>query len=220
MIKGDRQFGTEFDQVDPLLDLLKKVGAVYINDHFVYTSGLHGSVYVNKDAMYLHPMETTMVCRLFAERHQDYDMDVVAEPAVGGIILAQWTAYHLTQLKSREISGVYTEKDNGDNQVFRRGYGELVRGKKVLIVEDITTTGGSVKKVVDAVNGAGGRVIAVSTMVNRNPEGVNSESLGVRFSALCTLRAEAYKPEECPLCESEIPINIKVGHGKDFLKHL
>jgi len=125
----------------------------------------------------------------------------------------------LTQLKVREISGVYTEKD-GDNQIFRRGYGELVRGKKVLIVEDITTTGGSVKKVVDTVREAGGRVVAVSTMVNRNPEGVNSESLGVQFSALCTLKAEAYKPEECPLCESKIPINIKVGHGKDFHKQL
>jgi len=77
MLRGDRQFGAEFNPVDPLLDLLKRVGAVYTNDHFVYTSGLHGSVYVNKDAMYLHPMETTMVCRLFAERHQDYDLDVV-----------------------------------------------------------------------------------------------------------------------------------------------
>lgn len=220
MLKGDRDFGVEFEPVDPLLDLLKKVGAVYTNDHFVYTSGLHGSVYVNKDAMYLHPMETTMVCRLFAERHQDYDLDVVVGPAVGGIILAQWTAYHLTQLKGREVSGVYTEKDDKDSQVFRRGYGELVRGKKVLVVEDITTTGGSVKKVVDAVNEACGRVIAVSTMVNRNPEGVNSESLGVQFSALCTLKAEAFKPEECPLCASKVPVNTKVGHGKNFISRL
>jgi orotate phosphoribosyltransferase len=217
VIKQDRQFGAEFEQVDPLLDLLKKVGAVYTNDHFVYTSGLHGSVYVNKDAMYLHPMETTMICRVFAERHQFDDINVVVGPAVGGIILAQWTAYHLTQLKGREVSGVYTEKDDEGNQVFRRGYGELVKGKNVLIVEDITTTGGSVKKVLDSVRGAGGNIIAVSTMVNRNPDGVNSQSLGVRFSALCTLKAEAYKPEECPLCERKVPINTRVGHGKDFL---
>jgi orotate phosphoribosyltransferase len=216
-IAKDRQSGIEFDPVDPLLDLLKKVGAVYTNDHFVYTSGLHGSVYVNKDAIYLHPMETTMICRLFAERYQDYDLDVIVGPAVGGIILAQWTAYHLTQLKGREISGVYTEKDDKNNQVFRRGYGELVVGKKALIVEDITTTGGSVKKVIDSVRNAGGRVIAVSTMVNRNPDGVNSESLGVQFSALCTIRADAYEPERCPLCENKIPINTKVGHGKSFL---
>jgi len=83
MNRGDRHFGTDFEPVDPLLDLLKKVGAVYTNDHFVYTSGLHGSVYVNKDAMYLHPMETTMICRMFAERHKNLDIDVVVGPAVG-----------------------------------------------------------------------------------------------------------------------------------------
>lgn len=218
MIKRDRQFGIEFDQVDPLLNLLKKVGAVYTNDHFVYTSGLHGSVYINKDAMYLHPVETTMVCRLFAERYQDYEIDIVVGPAVGGIILAQWTAYHLTQLKGQEVSGVYTEKDDQDNQIFRRGYGELVQDRKVLIVEDITTTGGSVKKVIDSVRSVGGKVVAVSTMVNRNPDEVNSESLGVPFSALCTLKTEAYKHNECPLCKSKIPINTRVGHGKRFVE--
>jgi len=132
--------------------------------------------------------------------------------------LAQWTAYHLTQLKGKEISGVYTEKNDKDDQVFRRGYGELVRGRNVLIVEDITTTGGSVQKVIDSVNKAGGKIIAVSTMVNRNPDGVNSETLGVSFSALCDLKAEAYKPNECPLCESDIPVNLQVGHGRKFVE--
>ena len=217
MNRGDRHFRTDFEPVDPLLDLFKKVGAVYTNDHFVYTSGLHGSVYVNKDAMYLHPMETTMICRMFAERHQNLDIDVVVGPAVGGIILAQWTAYHLTQLKGREISGVYTEKDDKGEQVFSRGYGELVRGRNILIVEDITTTGGSVRKVIESVNKAGGRIIAASTMVNRNPDGVISEALGVTFSALCNLKAEAYKPVECPFCVSNIPINLQVGHGRKFV---
>lgn len=204
--------------VDPLLDLFRKVGAVYTDSHFVYTSGLHGSVYVNKDAIYLHPMETTMICRLFAERYQHYDIDVVVGPAVGGIILAQWTAYHLTQLKGKEINGVYTEKDSEGNQIFERGYGELVRGRKVLIVEDITTTGGSVRKVIDSVKKAKGKVIAVSTMVNRNPKGMNSKSLKIPFSALCTLETKAYQAKTCPLCKNKIPVNIKVGHGKYFLK--
>lgn len=220
MIVRDRLFGTEGEPVDPVLDLLKKVGAVYTNGHFVFTSGLHGPVYVNKDAMYLHPMETTMVCLLFAERYQYHDLDVVVGPAVGGIILAQWTAYHLTQLTGREVSGVYTEKDDHDNQVFRRGYGELVRGRKVLIVEDVTTTGGSVQKVIGSVREAGGKVVAVGAMVNRNPDGVNSLSLGVPFSALCTLKTMAYEPDSCPLCKSDVPINTSLGHGKQFLKQL
>ena len=207
------------ERVDPLIDLFKKLGAVFTNNHFVYTSGFHGSVYVNKDAMYSHPMETTMICRLFAERHQHLAIDVVVGPAVGGIILAQWTAYHLTQLKGKEIKGVYTEKDANDNQIFRRGYDELVKGKKILIVEDITTTGGSIKKVISSVKKSGGKIVAVSTMVNRNPSGVNTKSLGVPFSALCTLKADSYKHTECPMCKDNIKINTKIGHGKDYLKH-
>lgn len=212
-----KKFAKELEQIDPLLHLLQKISAVYTNDHFVYTSGLHGSVYINKDAVYLHPIETTMVCRLFAERYQNHDIDVVVGPAVGGIILAQWTAYHLTQLKGKEIHGVYTEKDDKGNQIFRRGYGELVKGKKVLIVEDITTTGGSIKKVIESVKKAKGKLVAASTVINRNPKGVNSVTLGVPFSALCVLEAESYNPSTCPLCVDKIKINTKVGHGKDFL---
>ncbi len=176
--------------VDPVIDLLKKVKAIYTDDHFVYTSGKHGSVYVNKDAMYQHPQETTLICRLFAERYQDYDLDIVVGPAVGGIILAQWTAYHLTELKRKEVLGVYTEKDAHKNQIFTRGYDLLVKNKKVLIVEDVTTTGGSVKTVIHSVQKAGGKVVAVGVMVNRDPKNVNSKTIGASFSALCTLEAK------------------------------
>jgi len=216
----DRSFKEEAELVDPVLDMLKKVGAVYTNDHFVYTSGKHGAVYVNKDAMYLHPIETTLISRLFAERYQRDEVDVVVGPAVGAIVLSQWTAYHLTQLKSKEVLGVYTEKDKEDNQILRRGYAEIVKGRNCLIVEDVTTTGGSIVKVINTVIHSGGNVIAASSMVNRNPDEVNSTFLGVPFSSLCTLKADAYEENECLLCQDNIPINTKVGHGKDYLaKH-
>lgn len=204
--------------VDPVIDLLKKVKAIYIDDHFVYTSGKHGSVYVNKDAMYQHPQETTLICRLFAERYQDYDLDVVVGPAVGGIILAQWTAYHLTELKGKEVLGVYTEKDAHKNQIFTRGYDLLVKNKKVLIVEDVTTTGGSVKKVIRSVQKAGGKVVAVGVMVNRDPKNVNSKAIGAPFSALCVLETKAYNAKRCPLCKKGVPINMSIGHGLSFLQ--
>ena len=203
--------------VDPLLDLLKKVGAVYTNDHFVYTSGKHGSVYINKDAMYQHPGETTLICRMFAERYQDVDIDVVVGPAVGGIVLSQWTAYHLTQLKGKEVTGVFTEKDTTNNQIFTRGYDALVKNKKILGVERIRRTGGSVKKVVASVKNAGGKVVAVVVMVNRNTKNVTTDTIGAPFSALCTLEADAYEEKNCPLCKKKIPINMMVGHGKKYL---
>ncbi len=199
------------------LELLEKTGAILPNDHFVGTSGLHFNTYINKDALYPHTEETSEMGRLFAEKNKDLDIDVVAAPAMGGIILSTWTAHHLTQLKNKEIFGVYTEKNAEKDQVFTRGYDAYVKNKNVLIVEDLTTTGGSVKKVVDTVKRAGGNVLQVCVMVNKDPEKVNSEMMGVPFSSLAELKVTTYSADECPLCRDGVPINTTVGHGKKFL---
>lgn len=204
--------------MDNVVDILKKVGAVITDSHFVYTSGKHGSVYVNKDAVYPHTAETSRIGELFAEKFKDADIDVVAAPALGGIILSQWVAYHLSKLKGKEILGVYTEKTPDKQMIFTRGYDKLVKGKKVLVIEDLTTTGGSVKKVVDTVKAAGGNVVAVCVMVNRDPEKVTSEVVGGPFSALGVIKASAFDEAVCPLCKENVPINTNVGHGKKYLE--
>lgn len=211
--------------MDNVVDILKKIGAVITDSHFVYTSGKHGSVYINKDALYPHTEMTSEVGKMFAEKFKDAEIDVVAAPAVGGTILTQWTAYHLSKLKNKEIFSVYTEKDKGttasaaeSEQIFRRGYDKFVKGKKVLVLEDLTTTGISVKKTVDAVKKAGGEVVAVCVMVNRDPDHVNSELVGASFSALGVLKASAFDETACPLCKENVPINTNVGHGKKYLE--
>ena len=208
-----------------VVEILKSIGAVITNDHFVYTSGKHGSVYINKDALYPHTEKTSEVGKLFAEKNKDLDIDVVVAPAVGGTILSQWTAYYLSHLKNKEILSAYTEKDKGtlstaveSEQIFRRGYDKIVQGKRVLVIEDLTTTGISVKKVVEAVKAVGGTVVAVCVMVNRAPDLVNSDMMGVPFSSLGVLKAEAFDEKDCPLCKKEVPINTNVGHGKKYLE--
>lgn len=201
-----------------IIDILKSVGAVITDDHLVYTSGKHGSVYINKDALYPHTELSSKVGKLFAEKNKDLNADVVVAPALGGIILSQWTAYHLSQMKGKEIFGIYTEKDAEKNQVFTRGYDKFVSRKNVLVIEDLTTTGGSVLKVVNSVRAAGGTVVAVSVMVNRNPDIVNSEMYGAPFNALGVLKAEAFEEASCPLCQKNVPINTTVGHGKKYLE--
>ncbi len=204
--------------MDNVVDILKKVGAVITDSHFVYTSGKHGSVYVNKDAVYPHTAETSRIGELFAEKYKDMDIDVVAAPALGGIILSQWVAFHLSKLKGKEILGVYTEKTVDKQMIFTRGYDKLVKGKNVLVIEDLTTTGGSVRKVVDTVKAAGGNVVAVCVMVNRDPEKVTSEVVGGPFSALGVIKASAFDEATCPLCKENIPINTDVGHGKKYME--
>lgn len=203
--------------MDNVIDILKKVEAIIADDHFVYTSGLHGPLYINKDALYPHTEETSQVGMLFAKKAKELDIDVVVGPSLGGIILSTWTAYHLSSLKNKEILGVYTEKDENKNQVFTRGYDKLVKDKGVLVIEDLTTTGGSVKKVVDTVKIAGGRVTAVIVMVNRSPKTVNGDVVGAPFMALAELPVETWPEEKCPLCKEGKPINTSVGHGKKYL---
>src|SRR3990172_8356567 len=203
---------------EDVISMLKSVGAIITDSHIVYTSGKHGSVYVNKDALYPHTELSSRVGEMFARLNKHLPIDTVVAPALGGIILSQWTAFHLSKLKKKEIFGIYTEKDAEKNQVFTRGYDKFVKGKNVLVIEDLTTTGGSVLKVVDSVKTAGGKVVAVCVMVNRDPEHVTSKVVGGPFSALGVLKASAFDEAVCPLCKKNVPINTDVGHGKKHLE--
>lgn len=202
-----------------IFEILKETGALITDDHFVYTSSKHGSVYINKDAIYPHTEKASEVGLLFAEKVKDMDIDVVIGPMIGGIILAQWTAFHLSKLKGKEVLGVYTEKDASSNQVFgRRGYDKLVAGKNVLIVEDLTTTGGSVRKVVETVKANEGKVVSVGVMIDRSDQGMTEDIIGAPFFTLGRLTTEVFEPTDCPLCKNNVPINIKIGHGKKFVE--
>ncbi len=202
-----------------ILNLLKALGAIIEGDHFVYTSGKHGVVYINKDALYPHTAKTSEVGKMFAEAVVDaeVDVDVVVGPALGGIILSQWTAYHLSQMLGKEVLSVYTEKDQNKSQIFTRNYDKIVAEKRVLVVEDIVTTAGSIIKTINAVKLAGGIVVGAGAMVNRNPS-ITDDYIGTRFFALATLPAEAWDEHEMPDWLKTRPVNTNFGHGKKYLQ--
>ncbi len=201
-----------------ILGILKKIGAFMTHGHFVGTSGIHIDTYVNKDALYVHTEKTSRVCELIAEKVKDLDIDAVVGPALGGIVLSQWTAYHLSKIKGKEILAIYTEKNKEGMQTFTRGYDKLVKSKNVLVVEDAPTTGGSAKKVVEIINSVGGKVVAVSVMVNKNAREVNSKFFGAPFFPLAEVEMKSYEDKDCLMCKKGIPINTVFGHGKKFLE--
>lgn len=190
---------------------LAQVGA-FLTGHFVYTSGRHGKDYINKDALYPHTDATSQLTYALAEQTANMDAEVVVGPALGGIILSQWVAYHLSKFAAREVLGVYAEKDPDGQMVLRRGYGELAQGKRVLIVEDIITTGQSISRTADAVRAADGMVIGMAALVNRSPREVSSDSLSVPLFALLNLELPSWSADECPLCAAGVPIQTRVGH--------
>ncbi len=201
-----------------VIDILNKTGAVVSNSHFVYVSGKHAPTYVNKDYIFPHIKYISRIAQIIAEKYKDTPVEVVAGPSMGGIILSQWTAYHLGLLRKKEILSVYTEKQPDKNQIFTRGYDKFVKGKNVLVVEDVVTTGGSVKKVINSVEKAGGKVIAVCAIVNKDPLNINPNFMGTPFDYLTVLGMDVWDEKDCLLCKKGVPINTQLGHGKMLKK--
>ncbi|MBX0326592.1 phosphoribosyltransferase [Oscillochloris sp. ZM17-4] len=203
-----------------VLETLARVGALVTGDHIVYTSGRHGSSYVNKDALYPHTSATGDACAQIARHFAAAGIEVVAGPTVGGVIMAQWTAHHLGQLLGHEVLAVYAEEEQselGKARAFRRGYDALLAGRRVLVVEDILTTGGSARMVVQAVEQAGGTVVGVAALCNRG--GITADLLGApELYSLASVPLESWSAEECPLCASGVPVNTRLGKGAAFVK--
>ena len=190
--------------------ILAESGAVIRDSHVVYTSGRHGSAYVNKDAVYPHTERVRELCGLLADAGRPLGAEIVCGPAMGGIILAQWTGHHLG------LPAVYAEKAPDGGMVLRRGYDGLVRGRRVLVVEDVVNTGGSLADAIRAVRAAGGTVVGAVALCNRG--GVTAAALDVpALHALVELSLESWTAEECPLCRRGVPVDTSVGKGREFL---
>lgn len=199
-----------------VLRILSGNKAVITGSHIVYTSGKHGSAYINKDAVYPYTSDTSILCEMLAHEFKSDDIEVVIAPAVGGVILSQWTSHHLRPLVHREVLGVYADKTDDGNFIIKRGYDKLIDGARVLVVEDVINTGGSVKKVIEVVRACGGDVIGVGALCNRG--GITAQGLGVpKLIALMEVKLQMWDEADCPLCEQGVPINTDVGKGRAFL---
>jgi orotate phosphoribosyltransferase len=197
------------------LEIFAQNKAIITGSHIVYTSKRHGSDYVNKDAIYPNTKATDELCGFIAEHFKDAKVEVVVAPAVGGVILSHETAGRLTELTGQEVLGIADKE--GDTLVFKRGYGEFIKGKRVLVVDDVLTTGGSVAKLVELVRSLDGEVVAVAVLCNRG--GVKVEDIGnvPELFALVNVQMADFEESECPFCKASIPINIEVGKGKAYL---
>jgi orotate phosphoribosyltransferase len=184
----------------------------------VLTSGLHSREYLNKDALYMYPRETSHFCRNIATAFIDDGVEAVMGPVVGGTILSQWTTYHLLELRNRPVVSLYADKGPNDTFVIKRGYEKMVPGRRILAVEDLSSTGKSTRLVVDAVRALGGEVVGAGMISNRG--NASLEALGniPKLHEVVKIRMEMWAADACPLCAAGVPINTDVGHGKAFLE--
>ena len=188
---------------DEVRALLVQTGAI-MDGHFLLTSGLHSPHYVEKFNVLQHPAYTAQLCAAMAEKFKDAQIETVVGPVTGGILLAHETG------KSLGTRAIFTERVDG-KMTFRRGF-SLRAGERVLIVEDIVTTGGSIKEVIKVVKAAGAVPVAVSMLVDRS--GGKADFGDVPSTALLTMDVETYAPETCPLCAKGVPMTKRGRTGK------
>ena len=188
------------------LNCYKQTGAI-LKGHFKLTSGRHSDTYMQSAKLFIDTKQSEIVCKALAEKLAGEKIDLVVSPAIGGILMGYEVARQLG------VPNIFAERENGE-MTLRRGF-TIENGTKVVVVEDVVTTGGSVKEVVKLVQSLGAEVVAVASLVDRSNGAVD---FGVKYVNLISMEVVSYDPEECPLCkEGKIEL-IKPGSRQIFKK--
>ena len=180
--------------------LLEEAGAV-LNGHFQYASGRHGDTYIEKFRLLEKPRVTETLCRQLADHFQSLEPEVVVGPTTGGILLAHETAKHLGE----GINAYFAERADEGGRYIGRGFA-IDPGQRVLVVDDVLTTGGSVQDTLDAVAAAGGTPVGVGLVVDRT-NGATAFG-GLETFACLAIDVASYHPSECELCVAGVELTI------------
>ena len=188
-----------------VLDQLKSAGAL-MDGHFMLASGRHSNRYIEKFHLLRNPTVTSAICAGFADRFADQGIDVVVGPTTGGIILAFEVGRQLG------VAAAYAERkgDGSDGREFRRSTA-IAPGSRVLVLDDILTTGGSVRETLAALAEHPVEVIAVGVLVDRSGGTVQFDC--VPLMSLLTLDVTTWAADECQLCKAGTPV-VKPGTTK------
>jgi len=186
---------------EKILDLFKMTGALQ-QGHFKLSSGLHSAEYFQCARVLQHPQYNELLCGEIARYFHDWRIEVVVAPAIGGIMVGQEVA------RQMRVRGIFAERE-GAMMMLRRGF-EVKKGERVLVCEDVVTTGGSVLETIDLIKWAGGTVVGVAAIVDRSSAPIN---FAASFFHLLKMSVPTFKPEQCPLCKDNVPIE-KPGSRK------
>jgi orotate phosphoribosyltransferase len=188
-------------KADQVIDQFRKTGAL-LEGHFQLSSGLHSTVYLQCALVLQFPERAQEFGRAIAEKFEGQGIQLVASPAIGGIVIGHEVA------RALGARFVWTERDAGQ-MTLRRGF-TVAPGEKTLVVEDVITTGGSTRETIEALKRAGAEVIAAASIIDRS---AGSAAVGVPLAALASLKVLAVEPVVCDACKLGEPI-VKPGSRK------
>ncbi|MDP2929197.1 MAG: orotate phosphoribosyltransferase [Candidatus Omnitrophota bacterium] len=178
-----------------VLGLFERCGAL-LTGHFKLSSGLHSEKYLQCALVLQHPDIAEKLSKELAGKFSKDRIDVVIGPALGGVTLAYEAA------RAIGVRGLFTERGAGGVMVLRRGF-SVSKGEKALVVEDVVTTGGSTKEVIELVRSLGADVIGAGSVIDRSGKKID---FGVPFESLAKVIVDTFEEKDCPLCKKEIPI--------------
>jgi orotate phosphoribosyltransferase len=185
---------------EEVMKKLEEAGAIQ-KGHFKLTSGIHSEIYIQCAQVMQYPEFMDNLCSELGKKFRGDDIDVIVGPAVGAIIMG----HVMARVLGPWVRAIFTERENG-KMTLRRSF-KIKKGEKVLVVEDVTTTGSSIKEVIDIVKERQGKVVGVGALIDRSGGKID---FGVKTKSLLTLDIKTYLPEVCPLCKKGIPV-IKPG---------
>ena len=166
-----------------------------LSGHFRLSSGLHSEKYLQCALVLQYPDAAEKLSRALAKKFSGNKIDVVIGPALGGVTLAYEVA------RAFGVRGLFTERQEG-KMVLRRGF-SIAKGEKVLVVEDVITTGGSTKEVIEVARSLGGEVVGVGSIIDRSAQRVD---FGAPFQVLAKVKVDTFEEKDCPLCKKNIPV--------------
>jgi orotate phosphoribosyltransferase len=187
---------------DELLKIFENAGAIR-RGHFELSSGLHSATYVQCALVLQYPRFAETLGKALAALFLDAGIEAVVSPAMGGLIIGQEVARGLPEPASQNavcgggVPALFVERDGSGTMVMRRGF-SLRPDQRVLVVEDVWTTGGSTQEAIRVVQEAGGRVVAAAALIDRSGGKID---FPVKAQALLDLPIASYEPEDCPLCQ-------------------
>ncbi len=185
--------------VDPEMIAALEDSGAFLQGHFQLSSGRHSDRYIEKFNLLQWPQYTEMVCRKMANWGRDFTPSTVAGPTTGGILLAYEVGRQLG------LRGIFAEREPQGGRSFQRDF-RLEPGERVMVVDDITSTGEAVRDTVEAVRKAGGDPVCASVIVNRGGDSIDVG--GVPLFATTELVMQTWAPEECPLCAQGVPLKV------------
>lgn len=186
------------------IEILKEAGVLQ-EGHFRLTSGRHSAKYLQCAKIFQYTKYSEELCASLAEKYASSGAEVVIGPAIGAIQMA----YEVS--RALGVKNIFAERENGV-MTLRRGF-TIEPGQKVLVVEDVVTTGGSVREVIDIVKEKGGEVVGVGCIVDRTGGKID---FSVPFKAVVSMEVSSYEEADCPLCKAGLPI-VKPG-SRSFAK--